>query len=130
MNLDFLKGEITDYDQACYEFESKQELQQIWYDEGYTKILKPNCFRIEEHSREYSMSDTIIHNTLEYAETRFRRLIGEYLLGYVRINQGLYMTEFGKKFGYSRMKISKIENIGYDLSKKELETIHKVLKIK
>jgi|TARA_B110000495_G_C22899280_1_gene524730 hypothetical protein len=94
------------------------------------KILKPNCFRIEEHSREYSMSDTIIHNTLEYAETRFRRLIGEYLLGYVRINQGLYMTEFGKKFGYSRMKIPKIENIGYDLSKKELETIHKVLKIK
>ena len=64
MNLDFLKREITDYDQACYEFESKQVLQQIWYDEGYTKILKLNCFRIEEHSREYSMSDTIINNSI------------------------------------------------------------------
>ena len=40
-----LKGEITDYGQACYEFESKQELQQIWYDEGYTKNFKTQLFQ-------------------------------------------------------------------------------------
>ena len=130
------KGEITDWGQACYEFESKDVIQQIWYNGDFTTILSPNYFRINEDLRDNFTAERLYKHPLEYVENKFRALLVEYILSAFRARYCENMTNFGRRLGYSRTKISRIENYGfsdnygYNFSEEEVTRIHKILNIK
>jgi len=129
------KGEITDWGQACYEFETKEVLQQIWYTYDCATILNPNYFRIDEELRDNFMADRLFKHPIEYVENKFRALLVHEILRTFRARYGENMTDFGKRLGYSRTKISRIENYGfsdnygYSFSEEEVNRIHEILKI-
>lgn len=130
------KGEITDWGQACYEFETKEVLQQIWYNDDCSAILSPKYFRIDEELRDNFNDENLYIDSLEYVENQFRGLLIRNILSGVRAKFRENMTVFGRRLGYSRQKISRIENYGFNgqyehnSSQEEVNRIHKVLKIK
>lgn len=130
------KGEITDWGQACYEFKTKEVIQQIWYNYDCSAILSPKYFRINEELRENFNDENLYIDSLEYVENQFRGLLIQNILLKARAKYSENMTVFGRRLGYSRQKISRIENYGFygqyehNCSQEEVNRIHKALKIK